>query len=146
MNLAEFLTGGSVSAASVIWPMMIGVFLAVLIAYFNKRSIGRLVKKLLAAPADSEESALSLSDMGLDKKSYIKYSLREGSTLSAMVKRTEDGRYYIPEELGYRAETTYYPDRSSPLTLIIFAVLLIAAGIGILNALPFVSDIIGGIF
>ncbi|MBR6771930.1 MAG: hypothetical protein IKM29_00915, partial [Clostridia bacterium] len=62
MNLAEFLTGGSVSAASVIWPMMIGVFLAVLIAYFNKRSIGRLVKKLLAAPADSEESALSLSD------------------------------------------------------------------------------------
>ena len=146
MNLAEFFTGGSLSAASVVWPMMIGVFLAVLIAYFNKRSIGKLVKKLLSAPADSEESALSLSDMGLEKKSYIKYSLRRGGTLSSIVKMTEDGRYYIPEDKGYRAETTYYPDRSSILTLIIFAVILVAAGIGVLNALPFVSDIIGGIF
>ncbi len=146
MTLAELLTGGSVTAASVIWPIMIGVFLAILIAYFNKRSIGKLVQKLLAAPADSEENALSLSDMGLEKRSYIKYALRRGGTLSSIVKMTEDGRYYIPEEQGYRAETTYYPDRSSPLTLIIFGIILIAAGIGLLNVLPYVSEIIGGIF
>ncbi len=146
MNLAELLTGGNVAAASVIWPIMLGVFIAVVISYINKKTIGKLVNKLLALPADSEDNAVTLSEIGFDKKTSLKYALRPDSTLSNVIRSTSDGKYYIPEDQAYRAETVFTQDRLSLMTVIFAGILIIVAGTALLNVLPFVIETLGGIF
>ena len=146
MTLEKLLTGGSSATASVIWPMIIGVYIAIIIIFINKKTIGRLVKKLLSASADSEENAVSLKELGLEKKPSLRYALRPSSTLSNIIKRTEDERYYIPEDKSYRAESLYTQKRVTALTLIVPAILLTAAGIALLNALPGIISIISAVF
>ena len=92
MTLAKLLTGGNTTSASIIWSIILGVFIAVVITYINKKTIGKLVNKLLARPADSEENAVSLSDIGFESKGALRYALRPTSTLSSIIKRTDDGR------------------------------------------------------
>lgn len=145
-DLSKFLTGGNITTASVIWPLMIGAFIAVIVSHINKKTVGRLVKKLLSAKADSEASALSLNDLGMSKKSFLKYALRPSSTLSNIIKTAEDGRLYIPEDKAYRAETTFSPDSTSTKTVIFAAIVFISAGIGLLHLVPYVIKLIGGIF
>ncbi len=146
MTLAKLLTGGSTTSASIIWPIILGVFIAVVISYINKKTIGKLVDKLLALPADSEENAVTLDEIGFGKKGSLRYALRPSSTLSNIIKHTEDRRYYIPEDQQYRAETVYTQNRLSVMTLIFSAIVLIIAGSALLNVLPSIIKTINGIF
>ena len=57
MNLAKLLTGSDVTVASVVWPLVIGAFLAVAIAVINKMAVGRVVKALISAKASSPPRA-----------------------------------------------------------------------------------------
>ena len=146
MTLAKLLTGGNTTSASIIWAIILGVFIAVVITYINKKTVGKLVNKLLALPADSEENAVTLDDIGLGSNGSLRYALRPTSTLSSIIKKTDDGRYYIPEDQQYRAETVYTQSRLSPMTLIVSAVLLIAAGATLLNVLPSFIDMFKSVF
>ncbi len=146
MTLAKLLTGGSTASASIIWPIILGVFIAIVIAFINKKTIGKLVDKLLALPADNEENAVTLDDIGFGKKSALRYALRPSSTLSNIIKKTDDGRYYIPEDQQYRAEVVFTQRRLSVMTLIFSAILLIVAGSVLLNVLPTVIETFKGIF
>ncbi len=146
MTLAKLLTGGSTTTASVIWPIILGVFIAVLITYINKKTIGKLVDKLLCLPADNEENAVTLDEIGYGNKGALRYALRPTSTLSSIIKHTDDGRYYIPEDQQYRAEVVYTQSRLSPITLIVSAILLIVAGSTLLNVLPSIIETVKGIF
>ena len=68
------------------------------------------MKKLVDSGADSEESARSLSELGVERKWMLARSLREGSVLRRMVKVAVPSevdlsvadstreRYYIPTE------------------------------------------------
>ena len=146
MTLAKLLTGGNTTSASIIWSIIIGVFIAVVITYINKKTIGKLVNKLLALPADSEENAVSLRDIGFENKGALRYALRPTSTLSSVIKKTDDGRYYIPEDVQYRAEVQYTQSKLSVMTLIISAVFLIIAGSALLNVLPSFIDLFKSVF
>ena len=146
MTLAKLLTGGNITTASIIWSMIIGVFIAVIIAFINKKTIGKLVDKLLALPADNEENAVTLDEIGFGKKGSLRYALRPSSTLSNIVKKTEDGRLYIPEDQQYRAEKVYTQNRLSVLTLVLSAIILIVAGSVLLNVLPDIVKIVKGAF
>lgn len=134
------------ASASIIWAIILGVFIAVVITYINKKTVGRLVNKLLALPADSEENAVPLDDIGFGGKGALRYALRPTSTLSNVIKKTDDGRYYIPEDAQYRAEVQFTQDRLSVFTLVISAVFLIIAGSALLNVLPSFIDLFKGIF
>ncbi len=115
------------TVASILWPMIVGVILASFAVLFHKKTIGKFVKKLLTERAETEASAKSLSELGFVKSRFLRYALRDGSTLRKMVYRTEaegEPRYYIPEDKAYRAEVTYHPDGSSVLT-VVFSVILI---------------------
>lgn len=146
MTLAKLLTGGNMTSASIIWSIIIGVFIAVVITYINKKTIGKLVDKLLSLPADSEENAVSLDDAGFGGKGSLRYALRPTSTLSNIIKHTEDNRYYIPEDRQYRAESVYTQSRLSVMTLIFSAIFLIIAGSALLNVLPTIIETVKGIF
>ena len=146
MTLAKLLTGENITTASIIWSIIIGVFIAVVITYINKKTIGKLVNKLLALPADSEENAVTLDELGFGKKSSLRYALRPTSTLSSIIKRTDDGRIFIPEDQQYRAESVYTQTRLSVLTLIFSAIFLVIAGSALLNVLPDIIEIVKGAF
>ena len=146
MTLAKLLTGGNTTSASIIWAIILGVFIAVVITYINKKTVGKLVNKLLALPADSEENAVTLDELGFEKNGSLRYALRPSSTLSNIIKHTEDGRYYIPEDQQYRAEIVYTQNRLSVMTLVISAVLLIVAGTALLNVLPSFVNMFKSVF
>ena len=146
MTLAKLLTGGNMTSASIVWSIILGVFIAVVITYINKKTIGKLVNKLLALPADNGEIAVSLDEIGFGGKGSLRYALRPSSTLSNIIKHTEDGRYYIPEDQQYRAETLFTQSRLSLLTLILSAAVLIIAGCSLLNVLPSIIEIFNGMF
>lgn len=146
MTLAKLFTGGNTTSASVIWSIIIGVFIAVVISYINKKTIGKLVDKLLSLPADNEENAVTLNEIGYGNKGALRYALRSESTLSSIIKHTGDGRYYIPEDQQYRAESVYTQSRLSVMTLIFSAIFLIIAGSALLNVLPTIIETVKGIF
>jgi hypothetical protein len=146
MTLAKLLTGGNVTSASIIWSIIIGVFIAVVISYINKKTVGVLVNKLLALPADSEENAVTLDEIGFGNKGSLRYALRPSSTLSSIIKHTEDNRYYIPEDKQYRAEIIYTQNRLSVMTLILSAIFLIIAGSALLNVLPSIIETVKSLF
>ncbi len=130
---------------AVVWPIILGVFIAVIISFINKKTIGKLVDKLLSLPADKEENAVTLDELGLGKSSALKYALRPSSTLSKIVLKTSDNRYYIPEDKAYRAETTFSAYKVRIWTVVIAAVLLVAAGIGLSKLLPYIMELISAI-
>ena len=147
MNLSKLLTGGNVTIASVVWPLMIGIFAAVVISVINKKTVGQLVKRLLKAEATCPENAKSLKELGFNEKGFLRYALRDTSTLSTLVvKNEENGGYYIPSDKAFRAENTYVSDRVTYLSIIIAAVIFIAAGIGLNNVIPKLIDFAMGIF
>lgn len=139
MTLTELLTGGSTGMATVIWPLLIGVYAAIAIAYANKRTIGKLVKRLLEKKAEDEETALTVEELGF-KPGQFRYALRDNSLLRKIIRQTEDEagtkRYYLPKESSYRAETVYKPDGTSVLTLILAAAALVAIGLFLLHVTP----------
>ena len=140
MNLSELLTGGDVTVASIVWPLMIGAFIAVVIGISNKLLVGKLVKSLLKAEATCPENAKTLKELGLNEKGFLRYALRDGSTLSVLINKAENGGYFIPSDKAFRAENTYVSDRTTYLTMIIAAVIFIAAGIGLNNIIPKLVD------
>ena len=141
MNLTELLTGGNTTLASVLWPMIAGVILAACLVFFNKQTLGKLVKALFDAKANSPETAKSLKELGLDKHRLLRLALRPDTTLRKVVyaveqKEGEEIRYYIPEDRAYRAEVTYNPDGSSVMTLLIAAVAFIAVAVILMSVVP----------
>ena len=145
MNLAKLLTGSNTSVAMIVWSLIIGVFLAMAISVYNKMTVGRLVKKLLDVKANTPESAKSLAELGFKDNSYS-YALRPSSTLSSIIHRTEDKKLYIPEDKSYRAETTFVSGKINPVAAVISVVLLLAAGIGLNNLIPYILKLANGIF
>lgn len=141
MNLTKLLTGGNTAVASIVWPLMCGVFLALIIVYINKKTVGRFVKALLEVKANTADTSKSLEELDLAKKRFLAYALRSQSTLSNLVRKASvetdaPARYYIPEELSFRAETFYKDDRFSPMTIVIGAISFLAVSLLLVNVVP----------
>ena len=144
MNLSDLLTGGNITLASILWPLIAGVILAACAVFFNKQTVGKFVKKLFDEQAVNEESAKSLAELGFEKNSLVKFALRTGSTLRKVIHvapcdsedNTAAERYYIPDECAYRAEVTYNPDGSSVLTIVIAIVMFIGITVILTTIIP----------
>lgn len=141
MSIIEFLTGDSQTVASVIWPIVLGAFLAIVISHFNKRTVGILVKRLLQQKATDEENAVLLSSLKIRGKAYLFYALRDNSVLRSIIhickgSDKKDPKLFIPEDKLFRAESQYKPDGSSLYMLIISAAVLFALGFALITFLP----------
>lgn len=136
--IASFFSNTDQTLASVIWPAVAGMIIAIIAAYLIKRTVGKFVKKLLSSGADSEETAKSLADLGYGKSFAVRNAMR--GTLKNIVSVTEDGKYYIAPEKSFRAETQYAPDGISVALIVISAILIIIVGF---FALRYAEKIIG---
>lgn len=128
----------------VIWCMFIGLMLATIFMYYQKRVIGAFVRKLLSSDATDQASAKTLSELGYARNYSIRSALRGGGALRKLVWENGDNyvenesgikysarqtpmdintaRFYIPEDNRIRAELRYSAKGSDIFMLIITAV------------------------
>ena len=135
--------GASAMAQTLVYAIAVGVIVAAAMAVYTRSVLGGFVRKLLLEGANSPETAKRLSEVGFFRNAAIRRELAKGVTLRKVVRcceeeafqaaAAEDGagkgsasknakgfrpdfltaRYYIPEELRYRAEIRFEKKGSS---------------------------------
>lgn len=143
----------------IVWALFIGFIIAIFATLYNKFVIGRLVHALIEKGANTEDTALSISEAGCNN-AFVRFALRRGTSLRRvvyMVGDTElhDAKYdvsaalYIPEEKRHRAEVTYGKSDITPggviLAVVACAVLAITALILIPDLIKLLANFIDSI-
>ncbi len=120
----------AVNLRTVILCVIAGFAAALVIMYYCKAIAGKSVRLLLTAQAFSEESAKSLSELGIRNVKYHSRKLERSNPQKTICAKTEDGRYYIREEYRDRAARTYATKENmlgmTVVSLIITAILFAA--------------------
>ena len=159
----EFLIFQGMTPEMVLWPMYIGVCVAILYSHFLKIKLGPFVKALIKAKAISPESALSLEELGFEKNKHVLYDLKRKSGLRRLVERCEVKKtpenkqpddveksaleekcvkYYIPDEKVGRADAIYVNGGSSLKMTIIMLVVFLALTVLLLKLAPLLINLI----
>ncbi len=147
----------------IVWSLFAGIVIASLLAVYNKRLIGGLVKTLLSEECFSPEKAKTIVELGYGTDWIIKNALRTDNALRRLVMRIDEekepeaadkptakkpefrkhenidfltARFYIPEELKYRAEVRYASRGTDFFTLIIGVVICAAAAFAAVIVIP----------
>ena len=152
------------SFESLVWSGCGGLILGALGSYFTRRDVGALVDKLVRDGIDSPARAITLAEAGFAKNIPVRLALRTGKPLRRMIScANEDtfetkkhgpirrfftgeaehvqtdlttARFYLTEEMKYRAQTRYDTKGITPLHLLLSVALLIAAAAVALYAAP----------
>ncbi len=95
-NLSELLYfDGEISLQLIVWSLFIGVVVATIAGYLIKAKFGAFIRKLLENEINSPEKAVTLDELGLQKKLFIKLALKSHTNYKNMlVAITEDGRFF----------------------------------------------------
>ena len=106
-NLSELLYyTGETSTQLVVWSFFIGIVIATIAGYLIKSKFGAFIRKLLENKIDSPEKAVTLEELGLQKKLFIKLGLKSHTNYKNMlVAITEDGKFYANNEYTNVAPT-----------------------------------------
>lgn len=158
-----------ISLDLIVWALFAGFVLASLLALYNKRIIGGFVKAMLRDECLSPETAKTVTELGYGTDWFIKNALRTDTVLCRFVVRIDkdmdgtenpaesDGgekkkrqpkhdvidfstaRFYIPEELKYKADVRYANRGTNLFTFVLGVVALIAAAFA---AIYFIPDLI----
>lgn len=142
----------------VIWCMYIGLMLATVFMYYQKKVIGSFVRALLKAGANDAQNAKTLTDLGFAKNAPVRSALRGSGALRKLVWETDDnyveneagvkisarekpmdvntGRFYIPEDNRIRAELRYNDKGTDIFMLIITALVFLMLAYLAVNYLP----------
>ena len=157
-----------ISLDLIVWALFAGFVLASLLALYNKRIIGGFVKAMLRDECLSPETAKTVTELGYGSDWFIKNALRTDTVLRRFVVRIDkdaDGadsseqpkgekkkrppkhdaidfttaRFYIPEELKYKADVRYASRGTNIITFVIGVAALIAAAFA---AIYFIPDLI----
>lgn len=111
-------TGTVTTLLMIVGGVCLGILLASFIIVFEKRVVGKFVRALLARGAKDAETALSLSDLSLEKNGFIKRELSRPSVSRKMISVVrEDGTVssYEDEIAAFFAEDTPVRETSAPL-------------------------------
>ncbi|MBQ8441505.1 MAG: hypothetical protein IJX19_12645 [Clostridia bacterium] len=124
-------------AQTIVYAIALGVILAAAMSVYTRSVLGGFVRTLIKEGADSPENAKKLSQLGFFRNAAIRRELAKGVTLRKVVRCCEEeaflaeqesktaetagkgtgemtfrpnfltARYYIPEDLRYRAEIRF---------------------------------------
>lgn len=95
-------TGTLVSLKNILVGLTLGLILASFITIYNKRYIGRFVRKLLSKECISHESAKTLAELGYQNNFGIRQAIRSDKPLSRWIKCVEEDEFY--EEMNKKRE------------------------------------------
>ena len=119
--------------------------LGAIAATMDKLFCQRMVKALLNRGAQTPENAVSLDELDIRGKWYLKGALKEGKPLRKMLAIPEtlsvpakaaEIPFYLPEENRYRAETRYENGRHPIMNLFIVGIALLLTVFFVLFAVP----------
>ncbi len=103
-------SGGIVSLRIVIIGLMLGFCAAAVVSLYEKRYIGRFVKKLLNENCIDAESAKALSELGFERSAAVRSSLKRGATLRRWVRCVEEDEFYASVEAKRAEFEAEHPD------------------------------------
>lgn len=132
------------TARNLIIALCVGIILAAFYAFYQKQVPGAVVRAILRAKAFDPESAKTAEELGLQKNPFLRHELRKNMTLKRLIKIAEDEapsensapRYYIPEDLKYRAEVRYENKGNGVFGLIFTILVTLGLGILLIKTLP----------
>lgn len=135
------------SIEMVVWCMFIGLMLATVFMFYQKKVIGAFVRALLSAEASDHSSAKTLKELGFERNVPVRSALIKGGALRKLVWENGDNyvenesgvkisarqipldvntaRFYIPEDNRIRAELRYNEKGSDVFMLIITALVFL---------------------
>lgn len=156
----------------IVWCLCGGLILGALGSYFTRRDAALFIRKLIQDGIDSPDKAITLTEAGFARNLPVRMALRTGKPLrrlltcanedSFVVKKhgfirrffttqsesvktdLKTARFYLTEEMKYRAETRYNVKNVTPLDLLLSIVLLIAAGAVAVYAVPQLVNLLDG--
>lgn len=116
--------GTDTTVRNIIIGMLFGMIIAACLSAYNKNVYGKFIRELIKRESFSPESALTLQDCGVFRSPSVRGDLLRGGSLAKLtrcVQRDEleeekrgefrpdflTAKFYIPEDLKYRAEFRY---------------------------------------
>ena len=93
----EYLTvdvGTLLSVRLIILGLFIGMCFATFASVYNKKVLGDVVRKILSQNALSPETALTVEELGYQKKLLTRYAFKNSTSLRRVVKSREEVLYY----------------------------------------------------
>lgn len=161
--MAEIVS--TTSMELVIWCMFIGLMLAAIYMFYQKKVIGAFVRALLGTGASDQDSAKTLKELGFEGNLPVRSALRGSGVLRKLVWETgdnyienEDGvkysarqtpmdvntaRFYINEENRVRAELRYNEKGSDIFMLIITGLVFLMIAYLAVEYLPDLLNLLG---
>ncbi len=169
-----------ISVKLIVWALFAGFIVAALMAIYQKRLVGGVVKAILSGGATSPEKAMTVSELGYATDWFAKNALRRDAALLRFVSRVdaaaeapkkdetdgaesaegankaekaesekpqttrsgapvidfETARFYIPDELRYKAEVRYARKGTDFVSFGICIVIFVAAAFAAIFLIP----------
>lgn len=142
----SFTAADASTATVLIWGFCVMAILVSLYAYYVQKVPGRVARTLLLAEAKDAESAKTAAELGIAPRTLAMLELTRGATLHGIVRETEEDepRYFIPEDLRYRAEVRYNKKGNGLRGLLLSILLSVVLAVLLVNLLPLVLALIDG--
>ena len=149
----SFLTETAITPETIIIPLLIGIIIACIVLLISKQVAGKFVTRLIKRGATDEGTALYLSEIGLDRKALLKFSLKHGSSLKKVIcsvapeggEKATDRKYYIPREKEEKAKYLYGRNGAPVLFVILALCVLTGVVILVLKFLPELETMLGNL-
>ena len=168
-DLSElFLYTGELNLVFIVWPIFIGVCIAAFVTVFVRVKLGEVVRAIIEKGAISPETALTLEELGVAKRFFVRSALRGRSALRRVVYATDgsvitsgDGentelrvltineapdldecRFFISDENKARAESIYDNTNSTLLSAIITVLVAFVVAIVSMLVVPKIIDLL----
>lgn len=128
-------------ARNAIVALCIGIMLASLYAAYQRGVVGKPVRALLRAEALSPETAKTLAELSLERNPFVVFEIERNRVLKGLIKTVhtegeEAPRYYIPEELKYRADVRFEAKGNGIFALLLAAVVAAGLALALIALLP----------
>lgn len=146
MSWESFFTDSEMTLERIVWPLFIGIVIAILAVLYNRKLLGQFVRKLRKDGIDSAENAITLADAGFAKNYPVRMALHKRGSLRRTVSICDEGedkpadldraRFYVSPEKADRADELYVKDRSSLLIILLAIALFLGAVLFVLFVAP----------
>ncbi len=101
------------SATLVIWSIILGIIIALLFSFYNRRVLGSFFRALIRAGADDEENAKTLAEIGQTENDAIIKKLKKGQYTDVVTVISDckdgNGNPIIDENTKFYLEESKFP-------------------------------------
>ena len=133
------LDGGKPSLPLIVWAVYAGVMIAIALSLVSRVYSYKLVYALMAAKAETSDTAKSFAGLSLRKCLIYKLIFRPGTPLSKYIKTSENGMY-LPEEKRIGASIRFSREKHPVMTFVFALVAFFAVGCFVIIFLPQILD------